>query len=129
MTLVNHPHKKREPFPGQGERLTEIRLQAKVRCCDDVMIMKNNFKKQYEITLQTKRNKMTLTPSTKNTSHVAWCISGKECTEVKTLNVRKQILFCQTFLRPNYNIIEGGQDESSFESIRSPIQMQSTAKL
>lgn len=36
---------------------------------------------------------------------------------------------CQTFLRPNYNKIEGGQDESSFESIRSPIQMQSTAKL
>lgn len=39
MALMNHPHKKREPFPGQGERRTEICLQAKLRRCNDVMII------------------------------------------------------------------------------------------
>lgn len=35
---MNHPHKKKEPFPGQGERRTEIRLQAKLRRRSDVML-------------------------------------------------------------------------------------------
>lgn len=34
-----------------------------MRCCDDVMIMTNNLKKQHDITLQTKQNKMTLIAS------------------------------------------------------------------
>lgn len=36
---MNPPHKKREPFPGQGERRTEFHLKAKLRRCDDVMII------------------------------------------------------------------------------------------
>lgn len=39
MALMNHPHKKKEPFPGQGERRTEIRLQAKMRRRSDVMLV------------------------------------------------------------------------------------------
>lgn len=36
---MNHPHKKKEPFPGQGERWTEIPLQAKLRRRSDVMLV------------------------------------------------------------------------------------------
>lgn len=38
---MNHPHKKKEPFLGQGERRTEIRLQAKLRRRSNVVLNNN----------------------------------------------------------------------------------------